>query len=866
MEKQRWNEIKEIFAEMIEHPTASREELLRQRANGDADLYSEVLSLIAAADAPENLIELNAIDLAGKVVTGEDEYTNRRFGKYRILKEIGSGGMGTVFLAERDDGEFSMRVALKIVRQSIADAAIISRFKQERQILADLHHPNIAALHDGGISANGEPYLAMEYVEGETLTEYCTDRDLSIKDRLDIFLKVCSAVAYAHRNLVVHRDIKPSNIVVTSDGQPKLLDFGLAGTFAEDSSRTQTAVRAFTPAYASPEQIMGAAISTASDQYSLGVVLFELISGTKPFDFDGKTVPQMIASIESGDVASPSRVASTSGAKLHRESFSSIRDLDNITLKALRKEAERRYTSVEAFAEDIERYLTGRPVNARPNTISYRASRFVSRNRTGVVAAGIVVLAILTAMGISIWQATVAGRERDRAEQRFQEVRRISNSLLFEIAPKIERLPGSTEARELLVVRALEYLDSLASESNDVKLQAELAQAYQQIGDLQGNPARPNLSDFAGAIESYQKSKQILERLPATIDNRLKLAATYHQLSKTRFVQSEIQASFADAETALEIYHSLLETSPQDDRILRTLVAAEIDLARNYSLNNQFESAIPLYRQALGRLASKDPSDRDVGRLLAVGTAYLSNGLSWNGQQDEAEFENEKAVEYAETLRSQFPNDTEIQRAAFIVYMMASSTYETIRNDVSLRYAGKALAVAQATTRADTADNQAAQNLARALSRRGNLLILMKSVDEGFEHLRSAEQTLLELVGREPRSVVYQSDLGALYTRFGDAEKSRRDLFRALMEYQRSAAIFAKLAANESGNLFARRDWAQAVKNVGESYAALGQIESARDSLRLAIDITKQLREQRALGKWDEKAFDEMLTLYKRMS
>ncbi|MBK6723575.1 MAG: serine/threonine protein kinase [Acidobacteria bacterium] len=213
--------------------------------------------------------------------------------------------MGSVFLAERDDGEFSMQVALKIVRQSIADSEVISRFKQERQILASLHHPNIAVLHDGGLSDKGEPFLAMEYIEGQTLIDYCHDKALSINDRLFLFLKICSAVAYAHRNLVVHRDIKPTNILVTAEGEPKLLDFGLAKAFESDSTQTLTAYRAFTPAYASPEQILGKPVSTGSDQYSLGVVLFELLTGTKPFDFDGMAVDQMILSLQANEVRSP---------------------------------------------------------------------------------------------------------------------------------------------------------------------------------------------------------------------------------------------------------------------------------------------------------------------------------------------------------------------------------------------------------------------------------------------------------------------------------------------------------------------------------------------------------------------------------
>ena len=234
-----WETVKEVFGLVIDEPVETRDKLLRQRCGDDEALYAEVHSLIVASTESDNIIESNAIDLAAKIDLPKVDYADRHFGNYRIIREIGSGGMGSVFLAERDDGEFSMQVALKIVRQSIADSEVISRFKQERQILASLHHPNIAVLHDGGLSDKGEPFLAMEYIEGQTLIDYCHDKALSINDRLFLFLKICSAVAYAHRNLVVHRDIKPTNILVTAEGEPKLLDFGLAKAFESDVYKRQ---------------------------------------------------------------------------------------------------------------------------------------------------------------------------------------------------------------------------------------------------------------------------------------------------------------------------------------------------------------------------------------------------------------------------------------------------------------------------------------------------------------------------------------------------------------------------------------------------------------------------------------------------
>ncbi|MEQ1643491.1 MAG: serine/threonine-protein kinase [Pyrinomonadaceae bacterium] len=863
-----WEKVKELFGLVIDEPANTREQILREKCIGDEALFAEVRSLLDASSAPDNIIEKNAIDLAAKIDLPQIEYTDRHFGNYRIIREIGSGGMGSVFLAERDDGEFSMQVALKIVRQSIADSEVISRFKQERQILASLHHPNIAVLHDGGISDKGEPYLAMEYIEGETLVDYCQEENLSINERLNLFLKICSAVAYAHRNLVVHRDIKPTNILVTSDGEPKLLDFGLAKAFELDPSHTRTAYRAFTPAYASPEQIVGKPVSTASDQYSLGIVLFELLTGTKPFDFDGMAIDQIVHSLHAAEARSPSTTFQTVARNGKAGHFSAVsRDLDNITLKALRKEPERRYGSVEAFAEDIQKYLDGRAVSARPNTFGYLTSRFIRRHKGGVAAASFVIFAFIAALAVSVWQTSIARAERDRAEQRFQEVRQLSNSLLFEIAPKIERLPGSTDARELLVVRALEYLDDLAAESrSDLALQAELALAYQKVGDLQGNPGKPNLSDFVGAIASYEKSRAILDHLPQTIEIRTKKASVLNELAKIRFAQSEIEASISDSRSSVEAYRSLAAEAPQSSEIRKALAATEIELAHTTAINNQYDLAIPLYRQTLERLSQMDRNDREIRRLLTIGTAYLSNGLSWNGQQPEAEAENEKAVTFAKALEIDYPNDSEIQRTVLIVIMLASSTYETIENDTSLAFAQKALAIASRSSELDPTDTQAKQNLGRALSRYGIVLTLVNRNPEGFEQLRNAEKLVLDLIEREPRNKVYQDDLGTLYTRFGDAETSRKDLAAALEAYKRSAAIFARLAASDDRNLVAKRDWAQAIKSVGTTQMKLGQNDDARQSLLQAMEIVGKLREQNALGKWDEKLFEEMQPLLAKLN
>ena len=852
--------VKALFADALELPSSERRAYVETNSNGDAALADEVISLLEAADSTRNLIEDNRIDVRSKLSDNGNNSVGSRFGNYEIVREIGHGGMGTVFLAERIDGEFEQTVALKLVRQSIADTAIIERFRRERQILANLGHQNIAALLDGGISDKGEPFIAMEYVEGLPLHEYADTRQLSVPDRLRLFLKVCAAVAFAHRNLVVHRDIKPSNILVGENGEPELLDFGLAKAFDDGTNNTQTAVFAFTPAYASPEQILGKPISTSSDIYSLGVVLYELLTGKKPHEVDNKSYDEVLETISVHQPTPPSSVVDLDATRDDRFLVRSLKgDLDNIVLMALRKEPERRYRTVEDLADDIERHLDGRPVAARPNTLGYLAGKFLKRNKLAVASAGVVLVSLITGLAFALWQANVARQERDRAEKRFQDVRQLSNSLLFEIAPKIERLQGSTEARELLVKRALTYLDSLAAESRgDAGLSGELADAYQKIGDLQGNPRKPNLSDFAGAIESYTKSIELIRQLPASPANDRREAESRRELASILFTQGETKRSIEESQTSIAILERLIAASPSDNQLMMSRVAAEIGLGYTYAKNNQYDVAIPTYNKVLSQLDALDGNDPEILRSRAICTSYLSNALSWDGKQDDAEAATTKAEALARELEAKFPADATMQKTVFEIYSLSSSNYETIKNDISLRYTELAYAVAKRSAELDPFDTQAKQNLAKAISRQGIILVLLKKTDEGIAKLRTAEASFKDLIAREPRNRIYQDDLGRLYTRLGDAQKFASDLPAALAEYKRSAELFKALADADEKNTVARRDWAQALKSVGVTERKLGQIEQALASLTLTMQIVDDLKQKNALGKWDIKIFDQV--------
>ncbi|HQX55001.1 MAG TPA: protein kinase, partial [Pyrinomonadaceae bacterium] len=799
--------LKSVFADAIELRPAERASFIDEACGDDDVLRSEVISLLNAADSDHNLIEDNIFELSKQISDSPAEMTGIQFGNYRIVREIGHGGMGTVFLARRDDGEFDQDVALKIVRQSVADSRIIEHFRRERQILAGLNHPNIAALHDGGISDRGEPFIAMEYVDGLTLTEYASARALSIHDRLLLFLKVCAAVAYAHRNLVVHRDIKPSNIVINSDGEPKLLDFGLAKAFEIDNTNTQTAVLAFTPAYASPEQIGGRAITTSSDIYSLGVVLYELLTGSKPLDLENKSFDEVLQTINASQPVPPSSVVRLAPNIPGRRSLAG--DLDNIVLMALRKEPERRYTSVEDLAEDVRRHLSGRPVIARPNTAVYLIGKFFNRHRLGVGAAALIVISLVTGMIFALWQASVARHERDRAEHRFRDIRQLSNSLLFEITPKIERLNGATEARETVVTRALEYLDSLAEESaDDAGLQAELAAAYEKVGDLQGNPNRPNLNNLSGAVTSFEKALLIRQRLPQSADNRRLIARNLQSTSLIRTRQSDISGAIRDSELGLTIYGELIAADPGSAELKMSAIEAQIEHAQIYSNNNQYSVAVPLFRKTIDQLAGLDQNSDVVQKLQTRAIFYLSNALSWDGAQSEAEIEMDKAIELADGLAARSPNDSGVLALVWLAYGLASSIYEEASPTRSLHFAERQFAVAEQAVNADKADAQARYNLARTGSRLGFVLTLVGKPREAYMRLTKTEEMFKTLVSDDPKNAMFQRDLATLYVRMGDTSEKANNLQDAMVKYQRSAEIYKQIADLDVRNTLARRDLA----------------------------------------------------------
>jgi serine/threonine protein kinase len=861
-----WIKVEELLNAALELEPSERRKFLDELGARAPDLRREVESLLACEEKVDGFLLTPALSFSADFFdddTALDARAGQEIGNYRIVREIGRGGQGAVFLAERADGEFKQEVALKVVRRSFADSDLARRFRQERQILASLNHTNIARLLDGGVSADGEPYLVMEYVEGVRVDDYCELHRLPTRDRLRLFLEVCRGVAYAHQHLVVHRDIKPSNILVTTDGVPKLLDFGIAKLLdpEHEGEHTRTELRAFTPDYASPEQIGGGQVTTASDVYSLGVLLQNILHGS-PNETTRLKAPGGWLSKSFGRTSAtnlPTNEAeSNQKPKLKDRQFPDT-ELAYIVAMARREDPARRYPSVAQFAEDVQRYLDGLPVRAQKDSLAYRAEKFVRRNKVAVIAAALVSLSLVVGFAAALWQAKVARRERDRAERRFTDVRQLSNALLTDIAPKIERLQGSTEARQALVIQSLKYLDSLAQESvDDTGLQAELAAAYEKIGDLQGNPAKPNLSHFAGAISSYEKANQIRRNLPNTRENQLLLAENFRSLADVRYVQNDVKGTLEAYAEALKIHENLLLKEPESYDLQTSYLKTKFKLAETYVQNNQFSLAAVMLREIAGALERFDPNQLETRRFLAMVYSQLGNALSWDDKQSEAEIELGKATAIADRLAAENSNDTNIRQSVFRVYLLASSIYENNNDEISLQFAYKALRVAEQAVASDTADVQAKQNLAKAFSRVGFASVLLKRFPEAISNLEKSEQVFLELHKREPASRSYQRDLGNLYTRFGDAKQKQGDLQGALNAFQKSADYFEQAFQTDEKNTLDRRNLAQSLKSVGKVYLELSEKKKAKENFQRALEILNQLKAQNALGEWDEKLFDEV--------
>ncbi|MBC8025635.1 MAG: protein kinase, partial [Steroidobacteraceae bacterium] len=624
-------------------PPADRVAFLLLESGGDVALLTEVQSLLEAHAQPGKLLDTVTHELRSQAFAFSGSANARigeRIGAYRIVGILGSGGMGDVFKAVRDDDQYHSEVAIKLMRADVRSSLTEQRFKTERQILAGLDHRNIARLLDGGTAAGGIPYVVMELVTGEPIDGWCDSRKLSVRERVSLFLQVCAAVSYAHQQLVVHRDLKPNNILVTTDGSVKLLDFGIAklleadaDTAVVEANATATTLRAMTLDYASPEQVSGGTVTTVSDVYSLGVVLYRLLTGQSPYGARTTDAQRMQEILSDSSPTRPSQVDRAVDG-----------DLDNILLLALRKEPQGRYGSVEQLANDLRNYLAGMPVRARGNSLGYRAGKFVRRRKVEIAAVSIVALTLVGGLWFAIREAREAEAQRVVAQRHFDGVRKMANTLLFELNDEIAPLAGSTKARELLVKTALEYLNTLYRESSgDRKLQEELGIAYRKVGDIQGADLGSNMGDRKAALQSYARSVELLEPVfaadPANTGAGMALARSYLQQGRLTLATSGAPAALPSLTKSVELGESLVD-GVEDDyarwSLLGDSYSAQADVLAYLERPKEAMVALDKLIAEGERYAKAHPGERKA--YVALSAAYNNAAIVFDESISRADF------------------------------------------------------------------------------------------------------------------------------------------------------------------------------------------------------------------------------------
>jgi eukaryotic-like serine/threonine-protein kinase len=512
---ERWHRVQQIFLEAADLSPDEQAAFLERSCLGDAPLRNEVEALLRADKAGEAPLSA-AIQQQAESLVGRTAVEGSRLGSYRVIREIGRGGMGVVYLAARADEEYESEVAIKLVRPGFDTDFVLRRFRRERQILARLEHPNIARLLDGGTTEQQIPYLVMEYINGSWITNYSTEHQLSVSDRLRLFLPVCSAVEHAHRAFIVHRDLKPANILIDNHGSPKLLDFGISKLLRSepaDSSETQSGGM-MTPDYASPEQISGDPVTVTSDIYSLGAVLYELLTGLRPHRVAELTPRGLERAICHEPIVAPSAAVHDNPALARRLAG----DLDNIILRAMQKDPARRNPSVEHFAEDLRRHLDHRPVTARPDSPGYRAGRFIRRNRVAITFGAAVAAGMVTTAAFALHASRTSN-------QRLRQVINLGTAFCLDAESAARSIPGAQTARWAVAQASLRYLDSLSrSSGTDPELKREIAASYGRIGEDLERDAPPDSVTLRSMVaRAWQAAGSVYAALAAGEGNERRM-------------------------------------------------------------------------------------------------------------------------------------------------------------------------------------------------------------------------------------------------------------------------------------------------------------------------------------------------------
>lgn len=808
-----WQRVEEVFLASVDLSEPARESYLDEVCVGDPDLRAQVDALLRADTTADRFISEVVESEVRSLFAGDgDSMTGSQLGHYRILAELGRGGMGTVYLGERSDDQFRKEVAIKVVKRGMDSSEVLQRFRHERQILAGLEHPYIARLIDGGSTPDGRPYFVMEYVQGRPIDGYCREHALNVADRLRLFLRVCEAVSYAHNALVVHRDLKPSNILVTAEGVPKLLDFGVA-KLLDSSDLGLTVTRAMgplTPEYASPEQVYGARITTAADVYALGAILFELLTNVRAQRIATVTPSEIerVVCLEATPLPSSLNRARRHGPRLDSE-------LDNIVLMAMRKEPERRYRSAAQLAEDVQRYLEGRPVLARQDSLPYRTRKFLRRHAFAAGAAALIAVSLVGGTAAALVEARRARTERqvaetqrqaaeyqraraelqtksaeeqraraerekqraeaqsmiartqqERSQRQLTQTLQLASDTVFHVHSSLAKLPGSLEPRKEIVQETLRFLESLSKDATmDDNFRFTLAVSYIEVANTLGYPTQPNLGDSRGALENYEKAIALLdplmkkdpdrgEYIQEWVEAQQSVAAVFTQMGQQKqavdILQSAVPPAHRLQKLCATVFRCWLAEASVDSQLVET------------TINFSTEEALAYSRQQVeitGKALQRFPNEDDVA--LDAATAYSQQAKILNARAElrEAVDEYKKAAALREQVLQHNPNDVLARRNLMITYGNLGATLGSpitfnLGDTAGARESyGKALAIARELAATDPTNQLAQYDLANALMLYSILDPPQEQWEECLANLSQAESILQKFVTADPNAV-----------------------------------------------------------------------------------------------------------------
>jgi tetratricopeptide (TPR) repeat protein len=890
--------LKELVEAALELPAADRIQYLEGECDGDTCMLRQARELLDLYREEDD----EPIPPPGEL---------EQIGSYRLITELGAGGMGVVYLAQREDG-FSRTVALKVIRRGMDTDFFLSRFHQEREILGALDHTGIVRIVDAGSTPDGRPYLVMDFVDGVRIDTFC--EGLSIRARVSLFIKVCAAVQHAHRNLIVHRDLKPGNILVTADGQPKLLDFGIAKVLdQEDNEATNATIPIMTRQYASPEQVRGQRVNTSSDVYALGLILYELLSGTRPYDLKDMPVGEAERVICEIDPPEPSKLAPKAYASQLRG------DLDRILLMAIRKEPERRYPSVEALSMDLEKYLQGQPVSAQRDTVAYRASKFIQRNLASVAVGSAMFVLLAGGITSTLWQARIAGleraraereaalaktneveakrqelraqesaraaltekdraeqkaqeaeRQRQKAEERFRDLRSMANSLLFDFHGMIRNLPGATDARKLLITKSLEQLELLNREAaGDPSLQAEVAAAYEQLGQLQGAAGDAALGDTKGAFDSQVKALEIRQRLaaahPGDAAMQRDLAASSLRMAELLQALKQPLVALQRARQAEAAYDALVKANPKDTLSLLGLAAAEQAAGQALESAGRLQDAMQAYAkhtETRRRIEATSPRDIELQAQTAEARDLEARALEIEGRFAAAlRIVQETGVIHRRAAEAS-PNNLRARRNVIQNHQTIAALAERVGElSSALENYQRALTLMGGLVTADPHNTRLLEDHAALRAGYATTLFRMGRTSESVQEYRSTIQAASELVESDPDNPAIRATLASAYQGMGQALMDSNKSREAKEAFDQAISLFDDLAATSPRDITIQMNRALAHIGAGRILRDSDVLGEAELQFRQAVTILERILP----GSRDHRVLSNLGIAYNRL-